>query len=141
MQKKIIAALSTGAFLLAGCQTASTPSQPSPAGNDEIRIEAPMSLEVIKSPLTVKGEVRGYWMFEAIFDVRLEDNEGRELATAPGTATDGWMTEDFVPFESTLTFNPGNAAEGKIIFLQAYPSGGLEGDERKTFEMPVRFQE
>lgn len=145
--KKLLAAIVTCSLILVGCQAgpengtpeSNTPT-PAPAETDDLRIEAPLMHEVVSSPLTIKGKVRGYWMFEAIFDIRLEDMDGRELATAPGVATDSWMTEDFVPFEAEMEFIPGNATEGKIIFLEAFPAGGLEGNtERRTFEMPVRF--
>lgn len=147
MRKKLIALLAVCSFFLIGCQSTPDennlqPATPMPTGNDEIKIESPLMNEVISSPLSVKGEVKGYWMFEAIFDTRLEDENGKELATAPATALDDWMTEDFVPFEAEMEFNPGNATEGKLIFLEAFPSGGLEeGETRRTFEVPVRFVE
>lgn len=149
MNKKLIATLATFSLILVGCQAGSengtaeteTPT-PTPVETEDLRVESPLMHDVISSPLSIKGEVRGYWMFEAIFDIRLEDMNGRELATAPGTATDSWMTEDFVPFEAEIEFSPGNATEGKIIFLEAFPAGGLEGNqERRTFEMPIRFTE
>lgn len=145
MKKTLIISLTALSIVLAGCQAAPNtdgvqPTTPQPVENDQIKLETPFMNEVVKSPLTIKGEVKGYWMFEANFDVRLEDMDGRELATAPATALDDWMTEEFVPFESTLEFNPGPAAEGKIIFLEAFPSGGIaEGEERRSFEVPVRF--
>lgn len=147
MKKLFITSVTTLSILLAGCQTSTTPNNlqpaiPKPAENDEIKIESPLMNEVVKSPLSIKGEIKGYWMFEAQFDTRLEDTNGRELATAPATALDDWMTEEFVPFETEMEFNPGTAAEGKIIFLEAFPSGGLaDGEERRSFEMPVRFVE
>lgn len=140
--KKLITAVGI-IFVLAGCQKATTPTEQTQlktAGNKEIKIETPLENEVITSPLAIKGEVKGYWMFEATFDVYLQDDEGNELGYAPATTAANWMTEDFIPFETTLTFSAGEAKEGKLIFLQYDASGPDEGPEPRSFEMPVRFE-
>ena len=77
-------------------------------------------------------------MFEVVFDIELQTSDGEELAKAPAYATDNWMTTDFVPFESTITFDQPQAAEGKLIFIQSSPAGD-EGPEPEFFEIPVRF--
>lgn len=80
-------------------------------------------------------------MFEATFHVFLEDMEGNEIANTPIMTSANWMTEDFVPFEETLTFSAGDAKEGKLIFRQHDASGPDEGPEPRSFEMPVRFSD
>lgn len=147
--KKFIA-IAGVVLALAGCQKAIAPNEETAVeqektiervGNDEIKIERPLANEVITSPLMVQGEVRGYWMFEATFHMRLEDMDGNEIASTPIMSSGDWMTEDFVPFEGTLNFSSGDATEGKLIFMQHDASGPDEGPEPKSFEMPVRFSE
>ncbi|HMR01191.1 MAG TPA: Gmad2 immunoglobulin-like domain-containing protein [Candidatus Gracilibacteria bacterium] len=134
---------------LAGCQTTpeSTSNQVQTKPENEntqkvasIKIDNVTPHQVVSSPLDIKGEVRGNWMFEAVFDIELQTADGQEIAKAPAYATDNWMTTDFVPFESTITFDPPEATEGKLIFIQSSPAGE-DGPEPEFFEMPVRFSE
>ncbi|KXK26380.1 MAG: Immunoglobulin-like domain of bacterial spore germination [candidate division WS6 bacterium OLB20] len=106
------------------------------AGN--IRNVSVMEDEEVSSPLTVTGEVRG-WFFEGSFPVRVETSDGSVIAEEPAMTAGGadWMTAGFVPFEVTLSFDPGDAVEGVIIFIKDNPSGLPEMDER--YEVPVRF--
>jgi len=71
---------------------------------DLIRIESPRPGQEIASPLTITGEARGTWYFEGDFPVVLTDWDGRIIAQHYATAQGEWMTEDFVPFSSELSF-------------------------------------
>ncbi|MCK9377857.1 MAG: Gmad2 immunoglobulin-like domain-containing protein, partial [Syntrophobacterales bacterium] len=54
------------------------------------------------------GKARGAWFFEATFPVRLLDGNGREIADwVPAHAKADWMTDAWVPFETTLAFDAG----------------------------------
>ena len=75
-----------------------------------IRLDSPRPGAEIKSPLTITGQARGYWYFEASFPVVLVDWDGRIIAQGIATAKDEWMTENFVPFEATITFTSDNNA-------------------------------
>lgn len=134
---------------LAGCQSApeqnSSQVQTKPENEntqkvESIKIDNITPRQIISSPLDIKGEVRGNWMFEAVFDIELQTADGEELAKAPAYATDDWMTTDFVPFEATVVFDQPEATEGKLIFLQSSPAGE-DGPEPEFFEIPVRFSE
>ncbi len=105
--------------------------------SDLIRVEIPEPNAVIRSPLVVRGEARGYWFFEASFPVRLFAASGRELAVVPAQAKGDWMTENFVPFEVTLIFEPGAATEGMLVFQKDNPSGLPEHDDE--LRISVRF--
>ena len=59
----------------------------------------------ISSPLVLTGEARGTWFFEASFPVVLTDWDGLIIAQGYAQADTNWMTTDFVPFKSTLTFD------------------------------------
>jgi len=113
---------------------------------DLIRLASPLPNATVTSPLTITGKARGYWFFEASFPVVLVDWDGRILAQGIATAksdpdaTDGagWMTEEFVPFEATLTFVADPNAysnRGALILQKDNPSGLPQNDD--ALEIPV----
>lgn len=104
---------------------------------DIIRVNSPRPNEVVKSPLKIEGEARGYWFFEADFPVKLVDENGNELGAAIATAKSEWMTEDFVPFEAVLNFNVLAADKGTLILEKDNPSGLLENADE--LRVPVDF--
>ncbi len=95
-----------------------------------IVVDSPKEGATVTSPLTVIGKARGGWYFEASFPVRLLDALGNEIAVAPAQAQGEWMTEDFVPFVTELTFNIPSAQYGKLILMKDNPSGLPEHDEQ-----------
>lgn len=101
-----------------------------------IHVTTPLSGSSVTSPLTVKGEARGVWYFEASFPVRLLDESGKEIAVAPAQAQGDWMTEDFVPFEVTLSF-PTTTGFGTLVLQKDNPSGLPEHDD--MISIPVVF--
>ncbi|MEK7650605.1 MAG: Gmad2 immunoglobulin-like domain-containing protein [Patescibacteria group bacterium] len=106
--------------------------------NAKIKLTDPKSNQIVSSPLTVTGEARGTWYFEASFPVRLLDENGQELAVMPAQAQGEWMTENFVPFSVTLAFPTPATATGKLILQKDNPSGDPARDEQ--IEIPVRFR-
>ena len=103
-----------------------------------IVLDNPRPNQTISSPLTVTGQARGYWFFEASFPVVLVDWDDRILAQGIATAKDEWMTEEFVPFEATLTFTADPDAysnRGALILQKDNPSGLPQNDD--ALEIPV----
>ncbi len=107
------------------------------AASDLINIKKPLPNMDITSPLTVQGEARGQWYFEGDFQIELVDSEGNTLAETYATAQEPWMTEDFVPFTATLTFEAPHDERGQLIFHRANPSGLPEHDNK--YVQPVIF--
>ncbi|MEK7493945.1 MAG: Gmad2 immunoglobulin-like domain-containing protein, partial [Patescibacteria group bacterium] len=103
-----------------------------------IRVATPGPMEKIASPLTVKGEARGYWFFEASFPVRLRDGNGKEIAVGIAQAEKEWMTEEFVPFSATLTFTKPSTEKGTLVFQKDNPSGLPEHDDE--LRIPIIFE-
>ncbi|TSC79968.1 MAG: hypothetical protein G01um101425_445 [Candidatus Peregrinibacteria bacterium Gr01-1014_25] len=93
-----------------------------PTDHPNIRVHAPTANAPVSSPLTVTGEARGTWYFEASFPVKLLDAEGQIIASAPAQAQGEWMTEEFVPFSATLTFGARDQ-DATLVLEKDNPSG------------------
>ena len=106
---------------------------------DLIQAISPQPGDTISSPLTVTGEARGTWYFEASFPIEVQDNAGVVIGQGYAQAQGEWMTEDFVPFESIeITFPTQPAGSmGKVILKKDNPSGLPENDDQ--LEIPVIF--
>ena len=109
-----------------------------------ITLSAPEPNAVIESPLTITGEARGPWYFEATFPIVLTNWDGLIIAEHYAEAQGGWMTEEFVPFESVLEFespysegDPDFMQRGTLILKKANASGLPEHDD--AIEIPVLF--
>ena len=103
-----------------------------------IRINSPRPNQVIQSPLTIAGEARGVWFFEASFPVVLTNWDGLIIAQGIATAKSDWMTTEFVPFEARLIFNVDKnvySNRGTLILRKDNPSGLPEHDD--ALEIPV----
>ncbi|MDO8582607.1 MAG: Gmad2 immunoglobulin-like domain-containing protein [bacterium] len=105
---------------------------------DLIRVTAPVAGSLITSPLTVMGEARGTWYFEASFPVAILDANRNQVAIAPAQAQGEWMTENFVSFLAVLDFTPPATDTGFVVFKKDNPSGLAEHDA--SVEVPVRFR-
>jgi len=102
-----------------------------------IKVSNPRPNEIVKSPLLVRGEARGYWFFEASFPVRLLDDQGQIVASGIAQALSDWMTENFVPFEAELSFSTPESEKGTLVLEKDNPSGLLENSDQLRF--PVYF--
>lgn len=107
--------------------------------SDKIRLFSPLPGEKIKSPLTVEGEARGNWFFEASFPVILTDWDGVIIAQGIAQAQSDWMTNDFVKFKAELNFKkPELYNRGALILKKDNPSGLSENDD--AYEITVFFE-
>jgi hypothetical protein len=106
---------------------------------DLIKITSPRPNDGISSPLTLTGEARGNWFFEASFPVVLTDENGIVVATGIAQAKGDWMTESFVPFEATLTFQkPAGSDKGILTLKKDNPSGLPANDD--ALIIPIIFK-
>ncbi|MGK7394054.1 MAG: Gmad2 immunoglobulin-like domain-containing protein [Candidatus Cyclobacteriaceae bacterium M3_2C_046] len=104
----------------------------------QIKLEQPLPNKDISSPLTVKGKARGSWFFEGQFPVVLIDKDKNIIAEATAKARGKWMTDNFVPFEATLTYqNPPDDERGYLELKKSNPSGKPENS--RTYSLPVLF--
>jgi hypothetical protein len=103
----------------------------------DILLTSPLKDELIFSPWLLEGQAKGSWYFEAQFTAELYDDNGNLLGATILTATDDWMSEDFVPFKGELIFVEPTTSSGVLRFLSANPSGLPQN--QKVFEVKVNF--
>jgi hypothetical protein len=95
--------------------------------------------KVLTSPTTIKGEVPGNWSFEASFPVALTDWDGLIIAEKPAQLEGDWMTENYVPFSVSLTFEtPTVNDSGSLILRKDNPSGLPENDD--AVEITINYE-
>ena len=107
------------------------------ASTDQIKVTKPLPNDVVVSPLTIEGEARGTWFFEATFPVKLLDANGDAIAIHFAQAQDEWMTEDFVAFKAQIEFEKPSTDTGMLILEKDNPSGLPENDA--DIRIPVSF--
>jgi hypothetical protein len=106
--------------------------------SDLIKVNNIKAGDVIKSPLTVEGQARGNWFFEASFPIRVMDANGKELGVGIAQAQGEWMTTEFVPFKVQVSFSQPTTDTGTLILEKDNPSGLLEHDDQ--FVIPIKFK-
>lgn len=127
--------LGAGAYLaLRPSDVVTTP----PTDHALIRVTSPLPNTIISSPITVTGEARGNWYFEASFPVELLDGNGKVLALVPAQAQGEWMTENFVPFSVTLNFATPTTDIGTLVLHKDNPSDMRQFDD--SISIPIRFR-
>ncbi|MCX6785772.1 MAG: Gmad2 immunoglobulin-like domain-containing protein [Candidatus Komeilibacteria bacterium] len=102
---------------------------------DLIQVSYPVPNQIVASPLTITGQARGMWFFEASFPIELTDANGQTVASGLAQATSDWMTENFVPFTATLKFTKPQTSTGVLILKKDNPSGLPEHDD--SLQIPV----
>ena len=120
-----------------GGNNTGTPATSTPTTNNLIRVTSPQPNASVRSPLTITGEARGNWYFEASFPVKILDADGRELGVHYAQAQGEWMTTNFVPFSSTLNFATSTTPTGTLVLQKDNPSGLPENDAE--IRIPIRF--
>ena len=119
--------------------TTSTTTEDTPTGlvthikrdNDMFKSLNIASEQIVSSPLTISGEVRGNWYFEATFPVELRTLSGTLLAQGYAQAQSDWMTTNFVPFiVSPMSFpTQPSGSQGVLILKKDNPSGEPINDD------------
>jgi len=109
------------------------PYEVSPSGL--IKVITPRANQLVQSPITVKGEAKGFWYFEASFPIKILDENENVLGWGIAQAQSDWMTEEFVPFEVKVDFESTVQQKGFLVLKRDNPSGLPENDEE--FRIPV----
>jgi hypothetical protein len=111
---------------------------------DRIRLDSPLPGDTVRSPLTIRGQARGGWYFEADFPVVLANWDGLVIAEHYATAQGEWMTPEYVPFEAVLEFEAPEfigefSRRGSLILQRDNPSDLPANDD--ALEITVYFGE
>lgn len=140
--KKLFAILSVTALLGAGCISESPvviDTDNVDEKSDLIVVWEPHPNDIVTSPLSITGEARGTWYFEASFPIELQDADGNVIAQGHAEAQANWMTEDFVPFLAELEFTAAPGVTDGVLYLRKdNPSGLPEHDD--AVWMLVQFE-
>ncbi len=106
--------------------------------NNLLKVENPQPGQVVTSPLEITGVARGYWFFEAEATAELLDGNLQTISETYTTAIGEWMTEDWVPFSGTMTFEKPATKNGFLVLHKANASGLKKHEMSDT--IPVKFQ-
>ena len=108
------------------------------ATTDLIVVDQPKPGATISRSLTVSGQARGNWFFEASFPIEVVDPNGAILLNTYMEAQGEWMTTEFVPFSRTVTIPGTYTGPATLILRKDNPSGLPEHDA--SVSMPVTIQ-
>jgi hypothetical protein len=100
-------------------------------------VTSPEAGDELSGIVIVTGEAPGYWFFEAVFPMFIEDPSGNIVAWGYATATEDWMTENPVKFTGTVKVEEGYSGEAVLVLKKDNPSGLPENDDR--VDIPVKI--
>jgi hypothetical protein len=113
-----------------GRREAVAPGGSATTTESQIIVSLPKNNQEVNSPIKISGEARGNWFFEGSFPIKLEDVNGNVLGTSIATSTEDWMTTDFIPFTSELSFEkPTSTTRAILILKNDNPSGNPDFDK------------
>lgn len=113
-----------------------TPDDDERALEDLIVVSDLPAESLISSPFTVTGRARGTWFFEGSFPVILTDEDGNVLVETYASSPESWMTEEFIPFTSTLNFSAPAGTKAQLELMLDNPGSPEEGFDRSVI-IPV----
>lgn len=112
-------------------------NEPEPVA-DLIKINKPLPGAEVSGSVSVTGQARGAYFFEASFPVTLLDAEGKVLTATYAQAEGEWMTEEYVPFASTVAIPAGYSGPATLVLAKDNPSGLPEHDFSITIPLVVK---
>lgn len=120
-----------------GSSSATSTDSDSTAGG-MISIATPKVNSSVSSPISLAGQAKGGWYFEASAPVKVINKSGQTLGEGHIQATGDWMTPEFVPFTGSVSYTlPSGATstEGFVVFMNDNPSG--DPARELTVRVPV----
>lgn len=109
------------------------------ASADLIRVGTPTPGAVTGKPVTILGEARGSWYFEASFPIEIRDTAGTVIATGYAEAQSDWMTTEFVPFTATVNVPSSFIGEAVLTLMNDNPSGLAENARSMSFPITIEY--
>ncbi len=105
--------------------------------SDRVIVTTPPRDATVEGTFTVTGSAPGPWYFEASFPVRVLNEDNVVVAETYAQAQGEWMTEDLVPFVSTVTVKD-YVGPATLVLLRDNPSGLPENDD--SVSLPIIVQ-
>ena len=145
--KKITAIVAVVILIIAGgliwhAEVAKAPKDEKnnqPPVQAEVVISSPVENQAISSPVEISGKAKGSWFFEAVFPIKILDQDGTELGSGQAQAQGNWQTTDYVNFTSKIVFLHPKGLTGTILFENDNPSGLPQN--HKEFKLPIKFDQ
>ncbi|MDP2671431.1 MAG: Gmad2 immunoglobulin-like domain-containing protein [bacterium] len=106
--------------------------------SDFIVLKSPLPNEKVGSPLQITGQAKGSWFFEAVFPVKILNSADKVLGTTTAKTSDNWMSDSFVTFNATLTFEASTTERGTLVLEKDNPSGLVENED--SLRIPIKFK-
>lgn len=103
---------------------------------DEVIVYTPNDSDTIASPLTVIGQIPGSWATEGDFVAVLKNSDGVQIAESVVTINGNWMTDDLVPFSTTIAYN--DTGTGTLVLQKDNPSGLPVNDDQVAINVQLR---
>jgi outer membrane murein-binding lipoprotein Lpp len=104
-----------------------------------IKVYTPARDEQMVSPVVILGGVPGSWSFEAVFPIKLLDNNGTVVARATAQLLGNWTTDQLVPFSAKLIYNTNTVARGNgTLVLQKDNASGLSAND-DSVSIPIKL--
>lgn len=110
--------------------------------DDLIIVQSPRIGEKVTNPIVISGKARGTWFFEASFPIVVTNWDGLIIGEGFATADGEWMTEEYVPFTATISYDAtkiGPYSRGSLILKKDNPSGEPQFDD--ALEYQINFTE
>lgn len=84
---------------------------------DVIKTTSPKPNQIVTSPFKLEGEAVGGWYYNDQLMARLEDDNGKVIATKPVKALESTKTDGYVPFVAAITYVRADVGtpKGKLI--------------------------
>ncbi|MAZ67755.1 hypothetical protein CL652_03230 [bacterium] len=98
------------------------------------------ALEPATFPVSIEGEARGMWYFEASFPIKIVLPNGVVLGKGYAQAQEDWMTEEVVPFSAEVALAEGApeyVGTAALVLEKANPSGLPENAAQFTTTITV----
>lgn len=107
------------------------------ATSNLITVSQPTPGATVGSSFTLSGQARGNWYFEASFPIQVLDTNQNVLVNTFVMAQGEWMTEDFVPFNTTITVPNGYTGPATLVLHKDNASGLPEHDASISFPITI----
>lgn len=109
------------------------------ASSSMIVLTFPLPGAVTGKQFLVTGKARGGWYFEASFPIVILSQDGKIVSSSPAQAQSNWMTNEFVPFNATMTISTSYQGKATIVLKKDNPSGLPEKDASISFPIIIAY--